>query len=117
MDKNELMNLKNKIQSFFPPWPNNKGKIKKINTIWGNVIHWEITDEILEICEGAPHKLLVFQKIKIIEQEKIEFRIGYYMIGVKKRTKGRWVWGQYCPMVPSSNLTSLIKKAKDRNWF
>lgn len=42
----------------------------------------------------------------------IEYRIGYYIIGRVGRAKGKWVWGQFCPLIPKNDLDKLLKKAK-----
>ena len=42
----------------------------------------------------------------------IEYRIGYYIVGQIGRARGRWVWGQFCPIIPAKDLKSLFKKAK-----
>ena len=45
----------------------------------------------------------------------IEYRIGYYIIGRIGRAKGKWVWGQFCPIIPQTDLLRLIDKAKNEN--
>ncbi len=42
----------------------------------------------------------------------IEYRIGYFIIGKIGRAKGRWVWGQFCPLIPAEDLVRLLEKAK-----
>ncbi len=42
----------------------------------------------------------------------IEYRVGYFIVGKIGRAKDRWVWGQFCPMIPESDLDKLFKKAK-----
>lgn len=46
------------------------------------------------------------------KKEDIEYRIGYYIVGRIGRAKGRWVWGQFCPLVPQEDLKKLLEKAK-----
>lgn len=58
-------------------------------------------------------KIFVLQEI-LFENRKKEIRIGYYIIGKKPRAKGRWVWGQYCPLFPKRDLIKLIEKAKKK---
>lgn len=43
----------------------------------------------------------------------IEYRIGYYIIGRIGRTKGKWIWGQFCPLIPKKDLDKLLNKAKN----
>ncbi len=42
----------------------------------------------------------------------IEYRIGYYIIGRIGRAKDKWVWGQFCPLIPQEDFEKLIQKAK-----
>lgn len=42
----------------------------------------------------------------------IEYRIGYFIKGKIGKTAGRWLWGQYCPLIPQEDLNSLLDKAK-----
>lgn len=43
---------------------------------------------------------------------EIEYRIGYFIVGKIGRARGRWVWGQFCPLIPVSDFKELISKAK-----
>lgn len=43
----------------------------------------------------------------------IEYRIGYYIVGKIGRANGRWIWGQYCPMIPEEDFEKLMSKAKE----
>lgn len=50
-----------------------------------------------------------------IEGQKIgdlEYRFGYYIIGRIGKAKGRWTWGQFCPLIPIEDFNKLIQKAK-----
>ena len=42
----------------------------------------------------------------------IEYRIGYFIVGRIGNRKGRWTWGQFCPLIPARDLKKLLKKAK-----
>lgn len=42
----------------------------------------------------------------------IEYRFGYYIVGQIGRAKDRWVWGQFCPMIPAEDLKKLMEKAR-----
>ncbi len=43
----------------------------------------------------------------------IEYRIGYYIVAKNGKKKGKWAWGQYCPLIPQDDLNKLMDKAKD----
>lgn len=42
---------------------------------------------------------------------QIEYRIGYYIVGRIGRAKGRWTWGQFCPMISVKDFNKLLEKA------
>ncbi|MFA5948593.1 MAG: hypothetical protein WC806_06570 [Candidatus Gracilibacteria bacterium] len=48
---------------------------------------------------------------KYLKIGDIEYRIGYYMIGKNGNVKGRWTWGQYCPIIPQKDFKKLIDQA------
>lgn len=51
----------------------------------------------------------VYKKEKIGD---IEYRIGYFIVGRIGRGRNRWMWGQFCPMIPKGDFEKLINKAK-----
>ena len=100
-----------------PPIPNNIGKRRRITNIRGKHIYLVIEDEITRIQSDAPNKVISFQRIRFEKTGKIEYRLGYYMIGVKPGARGRWVWGQYALLIPTSDMKALIKQARIRKWI
>ena len=72
------------------------------------------------------HKVFVFERLRHIERsgkfaynnlrtlEYLEYRIGYYMRGQIRNAKSRWIWGQFCPMIPVKDLDRLLKMAKQK---
>jgi hypothetical protein len=42
----------------------------------------------------------------------VEYRLGYYNIGGFKTGKGRWLWGQYSPMIPKQDFDELLRRAE-----
>jgi len=97
--------------------PSNTGKTRRILDIDGRVRHLRIDDEIVRQQTGSDRKIIVFQKILIVEDDRVEFRFGYYMIGVKPKARGRWVWGQFCLLIPQEDLLALMEEAGARGWF
>lgn len=94
--------------------PINIGKRRKINTIRGKVVHLVVKDEI--VVPSGDQKLIYFQMLQFEEDDRIEYRFGYYMRGVKPSRRGRWVWGQYCLMLSEKELRVLLKKARAKGW-
>jgi hypothetical protein len=107
----------NNREAKYPPVPNNIGKRRLIKTQRGAIRHFVIEDEIAHPQSNAPHKLIVFQKMYHEEEKRHEFRFAYYIIGVKGKTKGKWVWGQYCLLAPSEDLLSIMDEAGKKKWF
>ena len=71
---------------------------------------------------NLPNKVLILERLR---KEKftgklaypfkigaIDYRIAYFIVSKAGRTKGKWVWGQFCPMIPRQDFLQLIKKAK-----
>lgn len=105
------------VKKDLPPFPNNKGKTRLIKAIDGKKRQLYIEDEIIIKQSNSQRKIIVFQKMRHLEQERIEFRLGYYMIGVRPKTKGRWVWGQFSLLIPELDLFVIITEAIKRGWF
>jgi hypothetical protein len=104
-------------QNILPEFPSNIGKNIDFPNIHGETVYRKIEDEIKILQSTEQKKLIVLQKIRYEEDNHIEFRFGYYRIGVKGRTRGRWVWGQSALIIPKADLRSLLKKAKKRKLF
>jgi hypothetical protein len=97
--------------------PNNINKPRCIKNIDGVKCHFIIEDEILHNQHDAHNKLIAFQRIRFKAGNRIEYRLGYYMVGVKPGAKGRWVWGQFCLTLPEKDLKIILKKAEKKGWF
>ena len=58
------------------------------------------------------YKEKVFCVERLRKKETVQYRVGYYIVGKIGRANGKWVWGQFCPMIPKNDLNKLIKKAR-----
>jgi len=56
----------------------------------------------------------VLDLVTFPDTNKDEIRIGYYIKGKNGHLKGKWAWGQYCPLLPKEDLKILLDKAKSR---
>jgi hypothetical protein len=101
----------------WPPLPYNVGKTRTIPAIDGRICHFRIEDEIIRPQGNSDRKIIVLQRMRFLEEDRIEFRFGYYMIGLKPKTRGRWVWGQFCLLIPEEDLLALLQEARRRGWF
>ena len=74
---------------------------------------------------NSPEKYFVFERLiresilgnqsaKNLKVGDIEYRISYYIVSRKPKSKifGKWVFGQYCPMIPAEDFENLIAKAR-----
>jgi hypothetical protein len=75
-----------------------------------------VTDEIVRLQTGMPDKLLCLQLIEF-EDRKKEVRLGYYIIGKKPKMRGKWVWGQYCTLLPLADFRALVQSAERKGWL
>ena len=74
---------------------------------------------------NMPQKVFLVEKLKKHSCDKdkmaypkswrdgdIEYRIGYYIIGRINKAENKWIWGQFCPIIPEKDLNLLINSAK-----
>lgn len=102
-----------------PPFPNSIGKRRSHVAIDGRTVHKTVEDEIVVLQRAAARnpKLICFQKIRFEENNKLQYRFTYYMLGFKEGPrKGRWVFGQYSLFIPAPDLKRLLKLARKRGW-
>jgi hypothetical protein len=96
-------------------WP----KKRKTGTIVSpskKVRHFKIIAEIRRQQHDCPSKLIYLQKVQF-EDERIEFRLCYYIIGKVGKTKGKWVFGQFATLVPAEDFRVIFEKARKKGWF
>ena len=101
-----------------PPLPSKVGKKGKLILPPENkILHYKITGEIRVPQTGMPEKILCLHRIEFDEDQRVEIRIGYYIIGKLPKMKGRWVWGQFAALMPMKDFRALIKKAEKEKWI
>jgi hypothetical protein len=106
-----------KGEMMIPNLPTNIGDVSQITDIKGVKKTIKILDEIIIPAANFPEKVLCFQKVMFVEDNKIELRLAYYMVGVRGKTKGRWVWGQYATFILVEDMKRIIDKANEKGWF
>ena len=100
-----------------PALPANVGKTGTLKVpLDGNILRFKIVDEIRRVQSDMAEKTLCLQRIKF-EDGREEFRLGYYIIGKLPKMKGKWVWGQFAPLIPREDFVSIIHEAEKRGWF
>jgi len=97
-------------------------KVKDIGREGSHYFHREAWTFLVQ--SNLPEKVFVVERLrkestkgalayKNWKKGDIEYRIGYYIIGRIGRAKGKWVWGQFCPLIPVEDLKTLLEKAKE----
>jgi hypothetical protein len=76
-------------------------------------LHPLIKDEIIFQCADGSNKFIVAHKLKY-DDGFFEIRICYWIEGTKPRSIGRWMWGQYAPMLRPDDLKRLINEMEER---
>jgi hypothetical protein len=100
-----------------PLLPNNIGRKTSWKNISGERRNITIIDEIKRIQSNNKNKLIVFQKLLREHNKAIEYRLGYYMIGVKPRMVGKWIWGQFATIIPAVDLRGILRTANKKGWL
>jgi hypothetical protein len=79
--------------------------------------YFTIIDEIRKKQSNAKHKTLVLQKLKFLDNNETQLRLGYYILGKLPRMKGKWTWGQYATFLPIKDFKSIYNKALRKGWL
>ena len=91
-----------------------KGKHFLVREAWTFMPQGNLKDKVFIIerfrKESTEGKLAYADSWK---KGDIEYRIGYFIVGKIGKAAGRWVWGQYCPLIPAEDLIKLLKKAEE----
>lgn len=86
--------------------------------------YWARKAWTFQIQHNYPVKVLVIERIEFDHSEgtrthpwdgvrgAVEYRIGYYTLGGYRSGVGRWLWGQYSPMIPKQDFDELLRKAR-----
>ncbi len=86
---------------------------------------WKREDWKLQPQHNLPRKVLVIERWRHVKSSgakpyrggakpgDIEYRIGYWTVG----RNGKWLWGQYAPLIPRRDLNALLRFAKGKGWI
>ena len=102
----------------YPKLPSNKGKVgSRQHPVTKEKRHFTIEDEIQKTQSNAKHKKIVLQKLRFHDNNEIQLRLGYYILGKLPRMKGKWTWGQYAAFLPIRDFKSIYEKALRKGWL
>jgi hypothetical protein len=99
-----------------PPLRARIGLTTRIHDIEGNPVTYTVADEIVRVQSNNPEKTLCTHKLEFADGH-IEVRFGYYMICKNGKRRGKWLWGQYAPMLPVDDLSIILKEIDKRGWL
>ena len=99
-----------------PPLPSRKGKTTRRKDIRGRPMVYTVADEDVFVAKGNPNKAFAIHKLQHKDGRE-EFRIGYYMIAVRPRAKGKWAWGQFAPMMTREEMAEIFGHLKAKGWI
>ncbi|MFH1213112.1 MAG: hypothetical protein V1681_03430 [Candidatus Neomarinimicrobiota bacterium] len=93
------------------------GLTSNIKDIDGNPVSYTVVGEIVFPAPSNPRKAFAIHLLKYNSGEE-EIRIGYYMISQKEgRMKGKWMWGQYSPIMTKEEMKRIYLEAINRGWI
>jgi len=101
-----------------PPLPNHVGDLPKpLTYIDGRSTTYKVLDEITRIPPSNPGKALYLHLLQFADDGRKEMRLCYFMIAHRRRMKGKWVFGQFAPMIGEEDFCYLISEARKRGWI
>lgn len=89
-----------------------KGKYHFIREAWTFMVQHNLKNKVFILERLRRSEILGETSHKNLKIGDIEYRFGYYIVGKIGRAKDRWVWGQFCPMIPDKDFNRLLEKAK-----
>lgn len=90
-----------------------KGKRFYLREAWTFLPQSNLSDKVLILERLRKERFLGrLAYKKTWKKGAIDYRIGYFIVGKIGRAKGKWVWGQFCPVIPRQDLLKLIQKAE-----
>jgi hypothetical protein len=100
----------------YPPYPSHIGQKRSLKDINGNPGYFTIIGEMIRPEINHPEKLIYLQRIQW-HTGNCELRLCYYMLGVKGRSAGKWVFGQYATFIQPETLRAIIDEAQSHGWI
>ena len=100
-----------------PPPPNRIGKTTRREYIDGSPMAYTVLDEIVHIPPSNSDKAIYLQMLQFEDDGRKEMRLCYYMIGHQSRVKGKWVYGQFAPMIRKEDFDEIMSKARTKGWI
>jgi hypothetical protein len=98
------------------------GKVTRTKKIDGTPLVFRVDEEELFHAPGNVMKAYLLQKLRMDDGKGFneghdEYRIAYYMIGHKGRSRNKWAFGQFAPIMTPDDLAAIIEHMRDRGWL
>ena len=106
-----------------PPLPSPRiGQETNTRRIDGSRLHFVVRDGVCLQAPSNPFKAFILQKIEIddgegLENGHIEIRIAYYMVAHKESRRGKWLFGQFAPMMTIDEYGLIQREVEGRGWL
>jgi len=89
-----------------------KGRQEFKREAWTFMVQHNLKDKVFVIERLRREKFIGKATHPDLKIGDIEYRIGYYIVGKIGRNNNKWVWGQFCPLIPVEDFNCLIEKAR-----
>ncbi|HEX8203437.1 MAG TPA: hypothetical protein VF590_23375, partial [Isosphaeraceae bacterium] len=102
--------------------PSRKGKVTETYKIDGTPLVFRVEDEDFFVAPSNPKKAFRLQLLRFddgqgIDSGHLAIRIAYYMIAHKESRRGKWLFGQFAPMMTPDELKLIIEKVRLKGWI
>lgn len=89
-----------------------KGKQGFKREAWTFMVQHNLKDKVFVIERLRREEFIGENTHPDLKIGDIEYRLGYYIVGQIGKKKNKWVWGQFCPLIPSEDFNRLLEKAR-----
>ncbi len=100
-----------------PKPPSRIGRVTRRAYINGKPMVYTVLDEIVHIPPSNPGKAIYLHMLQFEDDGRKEMRLCYYMIGHKPRAKGKWLYGQFAPMIRREDFDQIMSQARAKGWI
>jgi hypothetical protein len=97
--------------------PSRIGKVTRRNYIDGRPMVYTVLDEIVYVPETNLGKAFYLQLLRFEDDGREEMRLCYYMIGHRPRARGKWLFGQFAPMICRKDFDAIMTQAREKGWI
>jgi hypothetical protein len=104
-----------------PPLPPSRVGLVTRRKIDGSPLVYRVEVDEFFVALSNPKKAFYLQKLRFDDGDGFdkghdEYRISYYMVAHKPRTKGKWQFAQYAPFMTREELKLVLQKMQSKRW-